>query len=88
MENSEAVSVGAYPIGRQPQGFMPGSNMPFLELLGETAVDFDFGPPELNPDCNRGSKYYQMLQEIENVEKDFSKLAVVKRGSVTVIKST
>lgn len=87
MENSEAVSLGAYSIGRQPLGFMPGSNTPFLEVLGETAVDFDFGPAELNPQKRNVFRHIETQTELEVVEKDLSKLAIVKRGSVTVVKS-
>ncbi|KAF2878759.1 hypothetical protein ILUMI_27410 [Ignelater luminosus] len=33
--------------GQKPTGVMPGTKSFLLGLLGETAVDFDFGPPEL-----------------------------------------
>lgn len=34
-------------MGRQPQGFIGGTKSSFLEALGDTAVDFDFGPAEI-----------------------------------------
>lgn len=50
IENSEAVSLGAFAIGRQPQGFIGGTKSSFLEALGDTAVDFDFAPAEIDDD--------------------------------------
>lgn len=38
--------VGTYPVGIQPMARFPKTKTPFLEALGETAVDFDFAPPE------------------------------------------
>lgn len=46
IENSTAVALTVYNVGERPKGVMPGSKSFFLELYGETAVDFDFGPPE------------------------------------------
>lgn len=50
VENSEAVSVGVFPVGRQPQGFIGGSRSSFLDVFGDTAVDFDFGAAEVAPE--------------------------------------
>ncbi|KAF5291611.1 hypothetical protein FQA39_LY14333 [Lamprigera yunnana] len=36
-----------YNIGKRPKGVMPGTKSFFLGLFGETAVDFDFGQPEI-----------------------------------------
>ncbi|KAK5638860.1 hypothetical protein RI129_013155 [Pyrocoelia pectoralis] len=48
MENSSAVALGVYAVGKRPKGVMPGSKAFFLGLFGETAIDFDFGPPEVD----------------------------------------
>lgn len=42
------VAIGVYTVGQKPTGVMPGTKSFLLGLLGETAVDFDFGPPELD----------------------------------------
>ncbi|XP_071057131.1 nuclear pore complex protein Nup88 [Onthophagus taurus] len=39
--------LGTYSIGIQPIGRFPATKTSFLEALGDTAVDFDFGQPEI-----------------------------------------
>lgn len=90
IENSIATAVGAYPVGRQPTGFVPGSKVPLLGLLGETAVDFDFGPPELNTEKHVDSKQTQTGLIEESVELSavaLSNLSVVTRDSMPVVKN-
>uniref|UniRef100_A0A1Y1L9A3 Nucleoporin Nup88 n=1 Tax=Photinus pyralis TaxID=7054 RepID=A0A1Y1L9A3_PHOPY len=54
IENSSAVALGVYAVGKRPKGVMPGSKAFFLGLFGETAVDFDFGPPEVDDPSSDG----------------------------------
>lgn len=90
IDNSVATSIGAYPVGIQPTGYMPGSKVPFLGLLGETAVDFDFGPPEVVDDKFTMSTYTQTaavtIAEIQNVQKDISDLKLVRQGDIAIVR--
>lgn len=44
----EVVCLGTYLVGDKPMAKMPCSKITFLGALGEIAVDFDFGHPEIN----------------------------------------
>ncbi|KAF5299810.1 hypothetical protein FQR65_LT09331 [Abscondita terminalis] len=48
--NGSASVLGVYSVGQRPKGVIPGSKVFFLGLFGETAIDFDFGPPEVTAD--------------------------------------
>lgn len=77
-------------MGIQPTGYMPGSKVPLLCLLGDTAVDFDFGPPEVADDRFTVSKHTQTatvtFADVDNVQKDISDLKLVRQGDVSVVK--
>ncbi|XP_025831243.1 nuclear pore complex protein Nup88 [Agrilus planipennis] len=45
--NATALILDKYQLGRSPTSVMPCSKVYMLTDLGETAIDFDFGPPEL-----------------------------------------
>ncbi|XP_044763811.1 nuclear pore complex protein Nup88 isoform X2 [Coccinella septempunctata] len=44
----EVVCIGTFVVGDKPMAKVPCSKMTFLGALGEIAVDFDFGHPEIN----------------------------------------
>lgn len=87
VENSEAVSLGVFPVGRQPQGFIGGTKSSFLEALGDTAVDFDFGPPEVKTENVVVTQETTVLTETSSTtSKENSGLVVIKSGSTTIIR--
>ncbi|XP_045466855.1 nuclear pore complex protein Nup88 [Harmonia axyridis] len=66
----EVTCLGTFAIGEKPMAKVPCSKMTFLGALGEIAVDFDFGHPELNKD---GEK-----EKSINIEKEISGKSMVK----------
>ncbi|KAK4878084.1 hypothetical protein RN001_010590 [Aquatica leii] len=74
--NGSAVSLGLYSVGQRPKGVMPGSKTFFLGLFGETAIDFDFGPPEVSEQCLKVSENDQtgILQKFEQLKVSGTKL--------------
>lgn len=48
IKDDEALNVTVIPVGEKPTVMFPGSKTPFLECYGETAIDFDFGHPEIS----------------------------------------
>lgn len=93
IENSEAVSLGVFPVGRQPQGFIGGTKSSFLEALGDTAVDFDFGPPEIEQENVVATQQTQAAilttttinDSVGNISSQ-SGLILIKSGSSTMLK--
>lgn len=47
MENNGPVNERVWTVGKKPAGTMGTSKVPILVALGETGVDFDFGPPKI-----------------------------------------
>lgn len=48
IKEEEALNITVIPVGEKPSMMFPGSKTPFLECYGETAIDFDFGHPEVS----------------------------------------
>lgn len=92
VENSEAVSLGAFPVGRQPQGFIGGTKSSFLEALGDTAVDFDFGAPEVKEEEDvliaqqTRTTILMRNPDGDSANQQKSGLVVIKSGSTTVVR--
>lgn len=92
VENSEAIAVTAFAVGRQPQGFIGGTKSSFLEALGDTAVDFDFAPPEIkqkNVVIAQQTQTTTILarndgNSIRNDSK--AEYVLIKSGSTTIVK--
>lgn len=59
--------IGAHCVGQQPMGKFPGTKTTYLEALGETAVDFDFAPPELK---SEGDEFPYTRHETNQTENE------------------
>lgn len=91
VENSEAIAVTAFAVGRQPQGFIGGTKSSFLEALGDTAVDFDFAPPEImqkNMIIAQQTQTTTILAKTDDslVNESKTEYTLIKSGSTTIVK--
>lgn len=90
IEDSEAVALTVFAVGRQPQGFIGGTKSSFLEALGDTAVDFDFGPPEIKQESvvitQKTQTSILRTSLNDSVVSTRSGLVLIKSGSTTVVR--
>ncbi|KAL3270648.1 hypothetical protein HHI36_021177 [Cryptolaemus montrouzieri] len=71
VEGGEVFNLGAFLVGDKPVAKVPCSKITFLGALGEIAVDFDFGHPELS-----GNKTQEEIKNFENDNRNSSLIEI------------
>ncbi|KAK9887293.1 hypothetical protein WA026_021601 [Henosepilachna vigintioctopunctata] len=65
----EVINLGVFPVGDKPMAKVPCSRITFLGALGEIAVDFDFGHPEINHNSKNDMKHKKEESSFKSLVK-------------------